>query len=399
MQKRVKWSDNKKILIRFLELGYSDKKIAEFFGTTPKAVDHIRYKWHLTRDKYPVKDTNVLIEAVKRENKLLSSRLAREKRKTELILDIIRSSIVKLPANKVPPPKITQKKYDSECANLVLSDLHIGEKNTYHETSGLAEYNFDIFKKRWKRLINAVEKITAIHSQAYSFTRLNILNLGDNVTGETIYANQPFYLDQDLMDQIFLGSQIVAEGIAYLAQIFPEVVMVGVPGNHGRTGKYNANRTNFDYIFLKILQMQLHNIKNVKIIISESSVCLLKIENSLILLAHGDEVRSYQNLPFYSLDRFVRKWTSLAGKRISLAIIGHHHRGCQFDIAFGETMINGAFPGGSNLSVRAMQEAGIPKQKFFGIHPKQGKTWLYDIKLADFSELKPNKENIYTPIS
>jgi len=187
------------------------------------------------------------------------------------------------------------------------------------------------------------------------------------------------------MDQIFLGGQIVAEGIAQLAQVFPEVVLIGVPGNHGRVTKLNANRTNFDYIFLKILQTQLE---------------LLKIENSLILLAHGDEVKSYQHLPFYSLDRFVRRWTSLVGKRIDLAIIAHHHRECQFDVAFGETMINGCFPGGSNLSVKKMQEAGIPKQKFFGIHPKQGKTWCYDIRLADFKELiKSSSQNIYTPIS
>ena len=398
---KVNWIKNKETLQRFLELGYSDEKIAEFFGTTKKAVDHIRSKWRLTRDKYPVKSDNLLIEAIKKENERLRSQLTREKHKTELILDTIKSSIARLPAPKIPPSKISQKeyKYDPECANLVLSDLHIGEKNTYRETAGLAEYNFDIFKKRWKKLISGVEKITSIHSRAYPITRLNILNLGDNITGETIYSNQPFYLDQDLMDQIFLGSQIVAEGIAYLAQIFPEVVLVGVPGNHGFAGKHNANRTNFDYIFLKLLQIQLKNIQNIRIIVSESSVCLLKIENSFILLAHGNEVRSYQKLPFYGLDRFVRRWTSLAGKRIDIVILGHHHRECQFDVAFGETMINGCFPGGSSLSVGKMQEAGIPKQKFFGIHPRQGKTWTYDIKLADMKDLIPDKNNIYTPIS
>jgi len=67
-------------------------------------------------------------------------------------------------------------------------------------------------------------------------------------------------------------------------------------------------------------------------------------------------------------------------------------------VAYSEAIINGAFPGGSEYSLRKHYEASDPSQLFFGIHPRRGMTWRYKIKLTEEKfKLKRKGDGIYTP--
>jgi len=384
------------------------KLINKKFNTnlTVNAIQKKRSKLRYMKNKnidVSEKKKNIETPFLLNENKKLLKQLDKEKSRTKIILDAIKSSILSLPPIHCTPNNNKIKtSFDSEEMCLLLSDLHIGEKTELVDTSGLSHYNIDEFKKRLSKLISGIELIYSIHSKVYPIPVLNILGLGDYVTGADIYSGQGFYIDQTVINQIFLGAQLLARGIRSLCEVFNKVRLIGVNGNHG---KINAKghfhwKTNFDYIFLKILQILLKDIKNCQIIVAESELCLLEIQKHLMLIAHGDHVRSWMSLPFYGLDRSVRRWITLMRQPIEIVAIGHHHRHCNFDVAYAEAIINGAWTGGSRLSVNKMQEAGTPKQLLFGMHPKQGKTWTYDIKLTEKPDiLIPDKNGIYTPSS
>ena len=371
---------------------------------TPNAIQKKRSELrYMKRGITPKKKENIETPFLLSENKKLLKELNKERSRTKIILDAIKTSIISLPPIKTSHSNNKIKTtFDSEEMCLLLSDLHIGEKTELVDTSGISHYNMDEFKKRLLKLVSGIKLIYSIHSKAYPIPILNILGLGDYVTGSDIYPGQSFYIDQIVVNQIFMGAQLLAEQIRNLCEVFSKVRMVGISGNHGRIGikgQYHW-KTNFDYIFLKVLQLLLKDVHNCQIIVAESELCLLEIQKHLILIAHGDQVRSWMSLPFYGLDRSVRRWITLLRQPVEMVAVGHHHRHCNFDIAYAEAIINGAWTGGSRLSVNEMQEAGIPQQLLFGIHPKQGKTWTYNIKLTDKPDvLMPNKDGIYTPSS
>ena len=63
-------------------------------------------------------------------------------------------------------------------------------------------------------------------------------------------------------------------------------------------------------------------------------------------------------------------------------LIGHIHEAADF----GEVMSNGAFPGGSEYSLKNLKRGGDPVQRCFSIHPNFGVTWSRKILLDNPKE-------------
>jgi len=77
--------------------------------------------------------------------------------------------------------------------------------------------------------------------------------------------------------------------------------------------------------------------------------------------------------------------------------VAHHHQAA----AIQDKYVNGAWVGGNEYSVRVMQGASQPCQKWFLWHPNQGITLEGHIKLAPKPRLTMADctENIYTSVS
>lgn len=419
--------EKKKEFVESLILTHTDEEIAVLVSekwhrdgkATKKAVTKIRQRWGLLKPQGGVQKGNresrqlstTESEAVQKteqgffellkENRRVELQLEKERLKTEKILDVIRSSIVKLPAYKSPKKELKKKSYDTEDMALVLSDSQIGQKQTLLDTSGLSEYNFDIFLKQAESLKRTVVLLRDIQSEAYNIEKLWILGVGDYIEGEAIYPGQAHHLDHIVVDQVFMGAFVLAGVIRHWCTVFPEVTVVLVSGQHGRgpkKGDYHW-RTNWDYVFEKILQMLLQDVENCEVFVAESALCLLEIRHHLFLLNHGQDIRSWMTVPFYGLERATLRWVNVTRKPIDYVIIGDKHRNCSFDIAYTEAMINGAWSPGTKFSVDKMQGAGFPKQKLFGIHDHQGKTYEYHIKLSEPPQLEKDEKGFYTPVS
>lgn len=340
------------------------------------------------------------------ENTRLAKLLEKEKLKDEKILDAIHSAIVKLPSYTAKflsynPPKLarSKKSYSAEDMALIYSDSQIGEKSTLQDTSGLSEYNWDIFKNMRAKLEEKVLLMRDIHTHAYNIETLWILGAGDYLTGEAIFANQAHYIDQIVVDQVFFGAAEIAIMIKHWAMTFPKVKIIMVSGQHGRGPKEYHWRSNWDYVFAKVLQLLLKDVKNCEVVVAESALCAFEIRGHVFLLNHGTEIRSWMTVPFYGLERAALRWVNVTGLPVEYVVIGDKHRNCAFDIAYLEAIINGSWSPGTKYSVDKMQAAGKATQKLFGIHDEQGKTWEYPLRLSETPKLVKDEKGFYTPVS
>jgi len=413
-------AEEKKQFLKELLLKLPDKDIAvEINKRWPE--DGIVYKWGVTKRRQrwgllkplggiqrfnpslDIKETDDNIKEfdkqLKRENIRLINQLKERDFLTEKILDVVKSSIIKLPSYK-PKSHLKQKKpYDPEDMALVYSDSQIGQAVTLRDSSGLSEYNFGIFEEEIGKLEEAIIKIKNIHSEAYNIENLWILGVGDYIEGELIYPGQTHHIDQIVVDQVFKGAHKIGGMIRNLCLAFPQVKVVLVSGQHGRGPKEMHWRSNWDYVFARVLQMLLENVENCEVVVAESALCAFEIRNHVFLLNHGNEIRSWMTVPFYGLERATLRWVNLTRLPVEYVIIGDKHRRCTFDIAYVEAMINGSWSPGSKFSVDKMQAAGIPKQILFGIHDSIGKTWTYDVRLSEPISLEKDGRGFYTPIS
>lgn len=343
--------------------------------------------------------TDVLI----RENSRLLKELSRSKEWRSAILDIAKQRIDRIPRpSSIPePPKITPTS-EYEIMNCLFSDCQVGETVTLKDTSGVNVYNFEIFKERVTRYFDKVIKIYSLHKQMYDIPRINLFGLGDYVEGEQIYPGQPFHICLHSLNQILDGSAFLADQVARLSPLVPEVFAIGVGGNHGRASRKRgdlSDDTIFDLLFWKIVALRIENIPNIKWVTSESSAAKFFVEDKLFMIHHGDAVQSWMNIPFYSLDRWSRGQSQASRRFFDYIIVGHHHRSCQFDVGYSRSILNGSFVGGSKLSVDKMGESNYPSQLVFGIRKGVGQTWQYELRLDGRRglEASPDKFGLLTP--
>lgn len=325
------------------------------------------------------------------QNKQLRDQLDNYIDRGKVISDIISSSLKELPsAPFICKADLHRSKFDPEDVGLLFSDAQVGTGFKSRDVSGLGPYNFKVFCDRLNRMTESVLSIRERHSKAYNLQCLHIFMLGDIVEGEDIFTGQGFYLDLTAFEQIIKGCRAITESIWKLAHVFPRIRVYCVPGNHGRPqqkkGK-NAYLSNWDTILYEFLKRDLSKSKAIEVFNSNSAVLAAKIQNHIFVASHGDEVKSYMSVPFYGLERLVYKRISLFNN-LDYYLCAHHHRMANFDVNFSEALMNGSFPGWSDLSVNKMSSASLPSQTLFGIHPRKGITFRYKLRLEEKPKYK-----------
>jgi len=133
---------------------------------------------------------------------------------------------------------------------------------------------------------------------------------------------------------------------------------------------------------------------NIKVYVSESPLMLVQHGQFTFSYSHGDNVKSYMGIPFYGLDRMVKKITSMFNKYIHYFCVGHFHDPASLS---DNIFINGTMVGGSNLSINRMNTLSVPSQKMFYFDLEKGVNRETNLYLEDLTELTPDKNNIFTP--
>jgi len=337
-----------------------------------------------------------------KENARLKKNFERLQFFQDQALEMIKNEIYKLP--KICPAKEikVKYKYKEENAVLLFSDLQLGSLVDKTETSGLAKYDKNEFRKRIDKLTSSIYEVVKIQRNGgIPLNKLKIHVLGDIVQGEAVFPGQAFKLDTLMLGQIFgLGDEVIDRLIVPMAKLFTEIEIFCVPGNHGMQGKrgQHPRASNWDYIVYHLWQRRLANTEHIKFYISASPFLIYEMfPGQLHALIHGQQARGWLGYPYYGVDRMHKSLISLTGMYLQYLYHGHHHQPSMQDTHIGKKIGNGSLEGGSDYSVNDLLTANTPQQFFFGINEK-GMTWEYWLRLAEYPKLMPDENGILTKL-
>lgn len=310
----------------------------------------------------------------------------RETAGLDALLEAIYSTVPSLPKAVIPAPyKVRGKEVEEESAVLCLGDWHYGQVVDPEENGGISVYNIDVAKRRIEFTIDTAIKLAYEKLQGYKFRRLYVFGLGDWVSG-IIHKELEVTNEVNIVEQCLEVSNLLSSALLKLAMTFPEVHFTSVVGNHGRTEQKmyfdQKGTNNYDYLVAKIVQRQLENQPNITFNIPKSFWAIEEVETTRFLITHGDTVRGWGSIPFYGLQRLYTKMRTLQqdfGADFHHIVCGHLHNPNTFTIVRHKMMINGALVGGDPFSIGAVSAASDPVQMFFGVHPKKGITFQWEI--------------------
>jgi hypothetical protein len=313
------------------------------------------------------------------------------------IIEMFTDAVRTLPSLQVKRTRrpVLDAQLDPEDLILHISDAQVGSVVSPAATGGLGGYNFEIFQRRAERYRTAVQKI--LRYVPNKIDNCHVVFGGDLVDGRTIFRGQQRQTELGVTQQVIAAYETFAHFLADIMEMgFDEVVVTGVPGNHGRIGKWGelGPEDNLDLLLLYFLRERFKGVDGIRFNIPETWWALLNIKGWRFLIAHGDEFKSWLKIPFYGAlgfksrmrellrESFPREWAAEADFDFILA--GHHHE----QAAFGNILLNGCWPGGSEFSLKTLQVGGLPYQRICGVHETIGISWDRKIVLEDRRSLQ-----------
>lgn len=276
-----------------------------------------------------------------------------------------------IPNLKIKPFTIIRKQRDEEDIGIVLADHHVGRKT--------ATYNTTIYKARMTFLLESVMKIINLHrpiKKAYVF------QIGDMVHGESVYKGAHIEeCEMGAYGQIYdYAIPTLATFLVSLSQGVQSVEWYGVRGNHGRYDKTAVARTNWDNFLYQGLNTYLQNQKNIVGHVSTEFYQLVNIRGFRFFLIHGDQVRASQGVPLFALRRKYQEYYAYTGG-FHYGYNGHWHVGGKDHInSIAQYTMCPPLVTGDEWALEVIGRASSPIQLIFGVHPRYGRTFEYDLQ-------------------
>ncbi|MFA5445361.1 MAG: metallophosphoesterase [Bacteroidales bacterium] len=297
---------------------------------------------------------------------------------TERLIDYAKSDDVE-PLHLAPPgqPLIipSDSDYEPETFVLLLSDLQAGHKT---ET-----FNFEVLRDRMRKLVERTLRITALHRKSHPIPNLEIFLLGDLVHGERVGKTVDLDELEDVVKvQMFdVVIPLLEDAIAEFAQNFESVKVRCVRGNHGKISKENAVTSNWDDFIYYFLESRFRTTYNVEFTIAHRFFQIVDIHGWRFLLAHGDQINMYLNIPLYGLTNRSMRWQDTLGA-FDFMCVGHFHNFAMMDWNHSQIIINGCFVTDDEWVAKVLGLSGSCSQVLMSVHPKRGVTFTSKIHLV-----------------
>lgn len=289
---------------------------------------------------------------------------------------IIRRKVVALPVLEVPDIYIGDTAGDEETMVLLLSDVHFGHKTPTTTCRVIAN--------RMERLAQRVVKIAEIHRKAYPVRKIVVFMLGDFCQGDQIGRFVSLdELENTVMVQVFdWAVPHTARLLLTLQEHFEEVEVYAVRGNHGSVRRYGAEDTNWDTIIYDAVKLQLAQQPRITINVERDRFYMLpKVYKFTFLIQHGDNIRSYLNIPFYGQIRMANRMRGAIPGRFHYVVYAHFHTSAVYNWNDITVLLNGCFVSDDQWVLKRMGMSSDTSQLLVGVHPRKGLTWRYKIHL------------------
>lgn len=273
--------------------------------------------------------------------------LLREDARIDLMKDLLKESIK--PLDKLEGEFVsTYETAEGSEAVLLLSDLHIGACiDNFYNT-----YNIEVARKRMRKVI--VDTIESC--KRLGIEKLHVLNLGDLVHGQ-IHTSARLLQEVDVIEQVTIASEIMAESLAELAKAIPQVIYRSCLDNHSRTMpnlKESLENENFGRIIDWYLTARLENtpieFANDNL---DANIGLIELNNGKqLVFAHGHQD---------SVNSVVQAYSAATRRHIDYVCLGHYHSTKMKTFLNSKVFINGSVMGTDEYAM-SHRLFGIPEQ-------------------------------------
>jgi|GEM_PF-5414234 len=376
--------------VKYNRLKESQKLGLPLGDKTPK-VDPLLAAQHRRESMRELEKERTLLDAVAGEKSLRS-----------FLERLIRSTAQQFPkveAPKLPPLRKTGT-VTEETLVLSLSDWHAYELVDIERTRGFNSYDATTFGRRVRAIIDRAISIKSKLEAGggWRFPRLVLGLNGDFVSG-TIHEVERHSDAPSIVHAVYGAGLVLAQAIRDLAAVFPQIDVYCSSGNHGRfpdarrMQQKDPMRSWDTMLYLYALE-HLRATKHIRWHIPNSYSVAFDVEGWRFLQTHGHDVKSWNQIPHYGINRMVSNLNALEASRrklINYFLFGHFHTKTSLEHASGEWFINGSLIGGTEFSVQGMGRSDKPTQWFLGVHKEHGVTHRWPL-LAEAGPKAPGYE-------
>jgi regulator of replication initiation timing len=307
-----------------------------------------------------------------------------------------------------PLPSIIDVSKNQEAENVEhlvmhISDQHADQVVIPSHVGGTENYNLTVALCRAEKYVETTLDFTR-NMVSRSFPVLWMLFYGDHVSGE-IHGAEPKSFYRNMFRNSIAVGEMNALMIRDLAPFFRQINILCLPGNHGRRSikkDYEGARNNWDYLVFETMRMLTKEITNLQIMIPDCYSYNVDINGYGFSIFHGDDILSYNSLPWYGIERKTRRLTALnssIGKTVQYYVFGHFHKSTMMQDLNGETIINGSWVATTPFLYERFSSYSEPYQWIHGVHPRHGITWRLPVNLRDQKKEKigPDRYSITLP--
>ena len=265
---------------------------------------------------------------------------------------------------------------------LMLSDIHYGEVVEFDETLQSNQFDLAICEERIRQVFTTTVELLQIHMAAPQYTGIVLILGGDMVSG-SLHEDQLVTDEAAPIEQALGVSQIISDGIAFLADEFAKVTVYCVPGNHGRTtrkprAKFYA-QTNLDWLAYKLIENHCRALANVEINCPPVRDLTFSVAGRRYRLTHGDQLRGGDGIigpigPIMRGDTRKRLAANLmpgGAQEYDTMLCGHFHT----LLMLPRLIVNGSVKGYDEYALSINVPFELPQQALWIVHPKYGHTY------------------------
>jgi len=293
--------------------------------------------------------------------------------------------IIPAPEIKIKPLKQEATGKEGEEVQVeLISDCHVGLKTP--------SYNIKVFKRRLEELQKVTVNLCLLHRKMRPIRKLVVPFLGDLVQGEQ-YGVQGFVEEFEIsaMEQVY--DVLVPEFTNFfvnLLQVYPQIEIYGVEGNHGNIQRRSAimtKRSNWDIVFYRALKETLSKYSRIEVRTQDMGgewYQVIEVNGWKFLLVHGDMIVSFQGVPFYGIEKRGLRWKQSIGLTdpFDFVLSAHLHNPNELYNAGVRWWINGCMCSDSKFPLTRIGLKDIPAQYSLFVNRKHGVTARYLISLT-----------------
>jgi len=317
--------------------------------------------------------------------------------KKELIIDAIRDNTSAIPRvtrinHKTTSRDTRRRGTKPQTMVAPLTDTHVGDRVTFDQTTGINEYNVDIFNKRLYGWTEQIILLANYRRNIADVDELVIPMLGDMVSGD-IHEELARTNIGNCMEQMMNGAFLISQSLMALSQHFRKIRVAGVVGNHGRmTRKIPSKDKHMDWDHMLYQWVAAFCVEqtNIEFHIPKNFSTIINVANRNILIMHGDSISGGGTSASFTrmvgqmrgMQQQNQSWGDV--QRFDDIMIGHFHRIDEYDIGTGAMYICGTMKGSDEFTTNRLHVSTPPKHLITYWHPDHGNVSKEIIRLDKF---------------